>query len=263
MKCFVPSCGIDFHKRNLCADGLVSKHRFPRDPERRLKWLDAIPNVGHLDPETINYETVRLCSKHFHRDSFTITDNKRELLASAVPAIFVDSVCDTPYYQEFYVISDGKVEVAQPSEQLYYQDPPPEVKRQRLREKTRKRSIRYAGDIDMSTLTSHEAVIMVPKLVAKLEKANKTIRALRSANRRLREKMTRVEQLIDNKFQQSVEKDKSSGAPAKTKEPGSVVRIEITPAGAGETNEEITFTDDDDDFIEEGEECVVEYEETV
>lgn len=115
----------------------------------------------------------------------------------------------------------------------------------------------------MSTLTSHEAVIMVPKLVAKLEKANKTIRALRSANRRLREKMTRVEQLIDNKFQQSVEKDKSSGAPAKTKEPGSVVRIEITPAGAGETNEEITFTDDDDDFIEEGEECVVEYEETV
>lgn len=263
MKCFVPSCRIDFHKRNLCADGLVSKHRFPRDPERRLKWLDAIPNVGHLDPDTINYETARLCSKHFHRDSFIVTDNKRELLPSAVPTIFVDSVCDTPYYQEFYVISDDKVEIAQPSEQLYYQDPLPEVKQQKLREKVRKKSMRYAGDIDPSNLSSHEALIMVPKLIAKLNKANKTVRALRATNRRLREKMERFEELIDNKFQQSLEKDKAASAKPKPQPipPGSIVKMEITPAGAGESNEEVLFTDDDDCIIEEGDECVVEYEE--
>lgn len=273
MKCFVPSCRIDFHKRNLCADGLVSKHRFPRDPDRRLKWLDVIPNVGHLDPDTINYETVRICSKHFHRDSFVITDNKRELLASAVPSIFVDSVCDTPFYQEFYVISDGKVEIANPSEQLYYQDPLPEVKKQMLKEKGRKRPIRYAGDIDTATISPEDAKnIALPKLIKKLEQANKTIRALRATNRRCNEKLARLEQIIDNKFQESVAKDAKVSGNTQVTEPavpsGSTVTMEITPVVGGEgaaavCKDEVTFHEDDnvyddDIIIEEGDDCVLE-----
>lgn len=273
MKCFVPSCGIDFHKRNLCADGLVSKHRFPRDPERRLQWLDAIPNVGHIDPDTINYETSRLCSKHFHRDSFVVTDNKRELCGSAVPTIFVDSKCDSAYYQEFYVISDGKVEIAQPSEQLYYQDPLPEVKKQKLKEKVRRRPIRYAGDIDPSNFTPDEAMRVVPKMIASLEKANKTIRAIRATNRRLREKMARLETIIDNKFQESVAKEKSAKSGtvatanktvksvAATVPRGSVVQMEITPASREEhLEEEVTFCDDNDDVVEDEYDYVVEYD---
>lgn len=277
MKCFVPSCRIDFHKRNLCADGLVSKHRFPRDPDRRLKWLDAIPGVGHLDPDTINFETARLCSKHFHRDSFVITDNKRELLASAVPSIFVDSVCDSPYYQEFYTISDGKVEIANPSEQLYYQDPLPEVKEQLLREKCRKRPIRYAGDIDTATISPEDAKnIALPKLMKRLEQANKTIRALRMQNRRINEKVARLEQIIDNKFQESVEKDAGKGKGQETKSTESaipsdstVVTMEITPVGsAGKVaaamgKDEVTIQQDhiydDDIIVEEGDDCEVEY----
>lgn len=278
MKCFVPSCRIDFHKRNLCADGLVSKHRFPRDSDRRLKWLDAIPNVGHLDPDTINFETARICSKHFHRDSFVITDNKRELLASAVPSIFVDSVCDTPFYQEFYVISDGKVEIANPSEQLYYQDPLPAVKKQMLKEKSRKRPIRYAGDIDTTTISPEDAKnIALPKLIKKLEQANKTIRALRATNRRCNEKVARLEQIIDNKFQESVAKDATKASAAKPGSTqatapavpsGSTVTMDITPVvgGSGTTSavgkDEFSIHEDDayddDIIIEEGDECELE-----
>ncbi|XP_030767347.1 THAP domain-containing protein 1 A-like [Sitophilus oryzae] len=61
----------------------VTFHRFPKDPERRKRWVLEM-RLAHWTPTNND----RVCSKHFEERWFYKCDTKRRLLDLAVPTIF-------------------------------------------------------------------------------------------------------------------------------------------------------------------------------
>ncbi|XP_058456102.1 uncharacterized protein LOC131433609 [Malaya genurostris] len=86
MKCIVPGCKTDFHKRSAC-----SKHRLPSDATRRAAWIKAILDA-HPGTEAnfmlANTEHVRVCSLHFTPRCFSVSKNHPRLKIEAIPTIF-------------------------------------------------------------------------------------------------------------------------------------------------------------------------------
>lgn len=93
MKCFVSTCSSDFHGYKYLDDAQqksFSKHRFPHDPERRIAWLESIASAGnkvHALNE-INFDSVRICSRHFNETDFYYKNGKKCLNKTATPVIF-------------------------------------------------------------------------------------------------------------------------------------------------------------------------------
>ncbi|XP_055618997.1 uncharacterized protein LOC129764080 isoform X2 [Toxorhynchites rutilus septentrionalis] len=96
MKCFVRSCSSDFNCKPNIAPGWVSKHRFPKHAALRNRWLEAISNAENvsINIDSINFKSVRVCSKHFTRSSYYYRGNKLYLTDDAVPTVFND--CQKP-----------------------------------------------------------------------------------------------------------------------------------------------------------------------
>lgn len=84
MKCFVNSCDSDFHTN------IVRPYRFPKSENRRNAWLQSIVNAEDriIVHDAINFQTARVCSKHFDNESFNITKNQIRLTKTAVPTLF-------------------------------------------------------------------------------------------------------------------------------------------------------------------------------
>lgn len=92
MKCFVSLCESDFHGLTLePAD--FSVHRFPKDLQRQLAWLQAISDAENriINVDAINFSAVRICSKHFTNDDFYFNHGRKMLKKTATPSIF-DSI---------------------------------------------------------------------------------------------------------------------------------------------------------------------------
>lgn len=61
--------------------------RFPKDEERRMRWINAINTLNK--PNWFPCEADRLCSKHFEDKYFNKNnDSKVSLLYDAIPTIF-------------------------------------------------------------------------------------------------------------------------------------------------------------------------------
>lgn len=95
MKCFVPSCGIDFHflenYSGHSSNEKASEHRFPKNVEQRRKWLQAIADAEQLnvDMNSINFKSVRICSNHFEEHCFYKISARKRLTKFAIPTIFL------------------------------------------------------------------------------------------------------------------------------------------------------------------------------
>ncbi|XP_055626130.1 uncharacterized protein LOC129768471 [Toxorhynchites rutilus septentrionalis] len=105
MKCFVRSCHSDFNRKSTNeASGWVSKHRFPKKTDQRNRWLQAIANAENIciNIDSINFKTVRVCSKHFTRNSYYSRGTQLYLTDAAVPTVF--GFCQKPDSE--FLISD-------------------------------------------------------------------------------------------------------------------------------------------------------------
>ncbi|XP_074517129.1 uncharacterized protein LOC141783628 isoform X1 [Sebastes fasciatus] len=77
--CCVPLCSNSSRYNSV-----LSFHRFPKDPELRLKWLDRI----RRDCLTVTSH-IKVCSRHFSRDKLIVTSQgRRTLKFGAVPTLF-------------------------------------------------------------------------------------------------------------------------------------------------------------------------------
>ncbi|KAL6475583.1 hypothetical protein MHYP_G00166230 [Metynnis hypsauchen] len=84
--CAVINCASQKYSRN--SDETLSFHRFPKDPERRLEWCNAVRmHTSALEPFTLSDNSV-LCSKHFIEDMFDRTGQTVRLRDKAIPSVF-------------------------------------------------------------------------------------------------------------------------------------------------------------------------------
>ncbi|KAL7856713.1 hypothetical protein SRHO_G00156120 [Serrasalmus rhombeus] len=84
--CAVINCTSQKYSRN--SDETLSFHRFPKDPERRLEWCNAVRmHTSALEPFTLSDNSV-LCSKHFTEDMFDRTGQTVRLRDKAIPSVF-------------------------------------------------------------------------------------------------------------------------------------------------------------------------------
>ncbi|XP_072524029.1 uncharacterized protein [Salminus brasiliensis] len=84
--CAVINCTSQKHCRN--PGEILSFHRFPKDPERRLEWCNAVRmQTSALEPFTLSNNSV-LCSKHFTEDMFDRTGQTVRLRDKAIPSVF-------------------------------------------------------------------------------------------------------------------------------------------------------------------------------
>lgn len=58
--------------------------RFPKCPERKKKWIDAT-----CREEWYPTNNSVVCSRHFTDDNFHIMKNRRRLMDSAVPTLYL------------------------------------------------------------------------------------------------------------------------------------------------------------------------------
>ncbi|XP_063914519.1 THAP domain-containing protein 1-like isoform X2 [Zophobas morio] len=61
----------------------ISLHQFPKDPELKTKWLQAMRRLNYVPSNT-----ARLCSQHFLETDFIIQFGKKLLKNGAVPTVF-------------------------------------------------------------------------------------------------------------------------------------------------------------------------------
>lgn len=59
------------------------------------------------------------------------------------------------------------------------------------------RTLRYAGDATNKDITAQEALILLPKVQAKLKESQKTIKLQRGQIKRLRDKLENMQQIIN------------------------------------------------------------------
>nr|XP_029732457.1 zinc finger protein 184-like [Aedes albopictus] len=105
MRCIVPSCRYDFHKRRR------SKHSFPRNLAQRNIWIKAIAFAEKckLDP-SIDFLKARVCSHHFTSDCFKPDKQKNILKKSAIPTRFGAVTVDPAHLSALYVPEPDETE---------------------------------------------------------------------------------------------------------------------------------------------------------
>ncbi|XP_064463319.1 THAP domain-containing protein 2-like [Ornithodoros turicata] len=81
----MPTCCVQrCRSRSLRKEPGVSFHSFPKKPQLRAKWIEALgKDVNWVPPEW-----SRVCSKHFHPDDFVQTQSLVRLRPCAVPKFF-------------------------------------------------------------------------------------------------------------------------------------------------------------------------------
>ncbi|XP_038215508.1 THAP domain-containing protein 1-like [Zerene cesonia] len=84
----MPNCAIvnckNSSKRVGRENGDVSFHRFPKDLNTKVKWIEATGNKNWLPSK---FSTI--CSIHFNEDDFVDTKKFRRLYAKAYPTVLV------------------------------------------------------------------------------------------------------------------------------------------------------------------------------
>jgi uncharacterized C2H2 Zn-finger protein len=83
MPCFVPGCRED------------PWHRFPADPDLKMKWHLAIQREG---PSLTLYKTSKICHNHFKQKDFRDTLTQRRLKPDAVPSVFPPLTQPQPHF---------------------------------------------------------------------------------------------------------------------------------------------------------------------
>jgi uncharacterized C2H2 Zn-finger protein len=83
MPCFVPGCRED------------PWHRFPADPDLKMKWHLAIQREG---PSLTLFKTSKICHNHFNQKDFRDTLTQRRLKPDAVPSVFPPLTQPQPHF---------------------------------------------------------------------------------------------------------------------------------------------------------------------
>ncbi|XP_026745920.1 THAP domain-containing protein 1-like isoform X2 [Trichoplusia ni] len=67
-------------------------YRFPSAPERKTKWIEATGRGDNWFPQTYSV----ICSRHFTEDNFLAIKDRRRLMDSAVPTIYLPVLNPNP-----------------------------------------------------------------------------------------------------------------------------------------------------------------------
>ena len=88
-KCCVINCRSMYKKKKKEKEEKVTVYGFPTDPEEKIRWVDALPNLNKVIPT----KYIGICKKHWPQD-FTVTRVKGANRPRDPPTIFdVPSSC--------------------------------------------------------------------------------------------------------------------------------------------------------------------------
>lgn len=82
--CIVPGC---------FSNARTPAHQFPKDPDRRLLWLQSLKleNIEHAISAA--RQKIRVCYKHFNDNDYIYSVNRRKLKDNAIPCLNIpDSI---------------------------------------------------------------------------------------------------------------------------------------------------------------------------
>ncbi|XP_055617675.1 uncharacterized protein LOC129763003 [Toxorhynchites rutilus septentrionalis] len=210
MKCFISSCASDFPKDKY-VDGTenesLSLHRFPKELERRIAWLQSIANAENKAyvVDEINLNAHRVCSKHFLDADFYVLHKKRQLKKTAIPVVFGSNQArDGDFGTELLSCDEIRVPDVKVTPNVGESSEDKKLKR--------KRTLRYAGDIKNKEITPEEAIIILPKVQSKLLQSRRAIKLLRNENKRMRNKLNSMQEHLNNIASKSFLSDESNFA---------------------------------------------------
>lgn len=76
----------------LCSSGIkVPSHRFPRNLQRRIQWLQSL-NMETLQSNKI--DNLRVCHKHFKEEDYSCAPKIRVLKSNAIPSMANQSIVE-------------------------------------------------------------------------------------------------------------------------------------------------------------------------
>ncbi|XP_065076770.1 uncharacterized protein LOC135700254 [Ochlerotatus camptorhynchus] len=233
MRCIIPSCGMDLHRRKEHCG--FSSHRLPKNAKKRLAWLKM------LDPSGTQYSIVndaRVCSRHFLESDFYEVGSRRKLHKGAVPSRRLGPAAKLPatYIPEqshcVFLDESSMVCPVQRSAPVTLHSTAIEAMQEAESSTGEKRvkTIRYAGDLrddEVPFISPEEAQEILPKIYKQLHRTKMRLSCYKQQNLRLRKKVEQLKEIIIDL------RDEHDGVKSKRDQLVSELKIEPTQLSEG------------------------------